>query len=168
MILAKIPSGGRDISVAVLHLKAGPAKDFGFIRGQQIRETIQTQEFLKYDDAIMIGDFNMRDVDDEKSEALESNGYEDIWLKLRPNEPGYTYDINRNTLARAISQRIQLHEKRDGSSNRFDRVMLKSSIWKPKSIDLFGTEPVSTLENGEPLFASDHFGLLTTIAKTPN
>jgi endonuclease/exonuclease/phosphatase family metal-dependent hydrolase len=163
MILAKIPLRGRELSVAIVHLKAGPASAFGFIRGQQIRETIQTQEFLKCDDAIIMGDFNMRDVDNEKSEPLEKAGYVDLWAKLHPEDPGYTYDISRNTLAQAISARICQHENRAGSSNRFDRIMLKSTIWKEKSIELVGTEPVLTLPTGETIFPSDHFGLLAVL-----
>ena len=48
---------------------------------------------------------------------------------------------------------------------RYDRIMCSSSLWKPQSISLFGDTPIECERDSyDPLFLSDHFGLISKIS----
>jgi endonuclease/exonuclease/phosphatase family metal-dependent hydrolase len=91
MCLAKGLVNGRMISIGAVHLKAGLASLFGFIRARQVREAIQLQALYKFEDGILVGDFNFREgspqmdeiADKQREEApmLTENGYTDLWIE---------------------------------------------------------------------------------------
>lgn len=99
MCLAKGTVNGRDMSIGAVHLKAGLASSFGFIRSRQVREAIQFQALNKFDDGLLVGDFNFReaclDMPDpadqvpEKSTMIEDAGYMDLWLQTNGHEARY-------------------------------------------------------------------------------
>eukprot|EP01122_Echinamoeba_exundans_P005966 TRINITY_DN16168_c0_g1_i1.p1 TRINITY_DN16168_c0_g1~~TRINITY_DN16168_c0_g1_i1.p1 ORF type:complete len:396 (-),score=58.28 TRINITY_DN16168_c0_g1_i1:2-1189(-) len=177
MCLAKGVVNSREISIGAVHLKAGLASQFGFIRARQVREAIQLQSLYKFDDGLLVGDFNFREgspqMDDpadqrrEEVPLLQESGYTDVWVqKHGDSERGFTYDLDRNDLARVISERIRLHEKRFPVNNRFDRIMIKSKdgcYWTCDRIELVGTEDIGHEPSKKyKLFPSDHFGILVT------
>ena len=43
-------------------------------------------------------------------------------------------------------------------SRRLDRILLRSSVWKPREIRMIGDQPINP--GKKDLFPSDHFGLL--------
>lgn len=45
---------------------------------------------------------------------------------------------------------------------RFDRILIDSKIWKPKWIEMVGTDPVP---DSTEVFPSDHFGLFAQFEK---
>jgi len=109
----------------------------------------------------------MRENDGEINEELPASGYVDFWPHLHPNDPGFTYDIINNDLAKAISERITQYEGRTGCCNRFDQIFVKSTFWHPKEITKFGTEPIClTPDTKIPLFISDHYGLLAILSRS--
>jgi tyrosyl-DNA phosphodiesterase 2 len=93
----------------------------------------------------------------------------DLWSKLNPNDPGFTYDGKKNGML--------------GPYNRFrtrlDRVMVKMTDWKPTLIKMVGTEqivkssgPATYKKKSKkgvvklPLLPSDHFGLYAKFVPT--
>jgi len=81
---------------------------------------------------------------------------------VKPNEKGFTYDLELNDLAKVVSDTVSNIRNTVGTSSRFDRMYLKSDKWEVKGIELIGTNPVDTSEKGEKIFVSDHFGLMAT------
>ena len=56
---------------------------------------------------------------------------------LHPSDPGYTYDIERNPLARITMTP-------DSQCQRFDRVLIQSPVLSAVQVELLGTAPVSS------------------------
>lgn len=72
----------------------------------------------------------------------------DVWYALRPADPGYTYDKERNTNVRT-KKNLRV---------RLDRILLSNpDNIAPTSIRMVGTQPIKP---GSQLYPSDHFGLL--------
>ena len=138
---------GSPLSIASIHLESGKAK--ADLRERQLRRIYDTLEH--HDDAVVLGDFNMRDKENDRIDAR----YVDVWPALRPDENGYTEDTSIN-LMRYDSRNKKRHV-------RFDRVLLKSAAWSPESIDLFGTQPISA--DLPRVFPSDHFGVRCRLAR---
>lgn len=99
MCLAKGVVNGRDISIGAIHLKAGLASTFGFIRARQVREAIQLQALYKFDDGLLIGDFNFREASPlledpadqvrEDVPLLKEAGYLDLWIEKHGESARY-------------------------------------------------------------------------------
>jgi tyrosyl-DNA phosphodiesterase 2 len=122
-----------------------------------------------YDTAILVGDFNF-DSTRNFNEGGDYLGYicalviltrlenevlveilpqyVDTWPLLHPNDKGYTYDSEVNSVIKHYEQM------------RYDRVMIRSKTWVPTHISLLGNQPIKT-----NLFPSDHFGLCATFTK---
>ncbi|NBD13103.1 poly(A) polymerase [Corallococcus silvisoli] len=105
-------------------------------------------------DLMLAGDFNFGDGAPE-AEAFARAGFLDAWSALRPSEAGETFNPRLNPLAAltTVSGRLQ----------RLDRILVASPSGRfaPEAIGLFGEAPVKgpPAPTGEPLFASDHFGV---------
>jgi len=87
-------------------------------------------------------------------------GWIDVWSSLHPSEKGYTFDS-------MVNKMLSLFEQM-----RYDRVLFRSthSVWVPEKITMIGTNQIRELksqENGNPLFPSDHFGLVATFKAKP-
>lgn len=99
-------------------------------------------------DALLVGDFNFCASSDENAQLPRH--YLDLWDCLHPQVAGNTQDTARNEML--------LKQTRKEFSVRYDRMLLRSSRWTCRGIELQGVNP---LQAG--LFASDHFGLLARL-----
>jgi poly(A) polymerase len=128
------------------------------------KRTQQLATVLKYlqqqsGECLIVGDFNTRG--DEQQEIIDYAEFVDLWQQLHPGVDGYTFDPSRNPLAMLMSL--------DGEPARFDRILLhqgRGSDYQPRSIELFGCEPVSGTE-GE-IYPSDHFGVRGVLKFRPD
>jgi len=143
-LLARVRIGDRALAVGTVHLES--FLEDGPIRARQL-ETVFAL-LRRHPDAILMGDFNFGDDDESETSRLEA-GYADLWLSLRPDEPGFTWDIDRSGMARRGSFPGE-------PSRRLDRILLKSALWEPAQIHIIGDRPVA---EGATVFPSDHFGL---------
>lgn len=81
-----------------------------------------------------------------------------MWERLRPGEPGFTYDGPANAMLGPYN-RLQ---------SRVDRALVRLLDWRPSAAELVGTRPLPgvtyyrTYRQGVrqlPVLPSDHFGL---------
>eukprot|EP00455_Lapot_gusevi_P000079 TRINITY_DN10035_c0_g1_i3.p1 TRINITY_DN10035_c0_g1~~TRINITY_DN10035_c0_g1_i3.p1 ORF type:complete len:347 (-),score=38.69 TRINITY_DN10035_c0_g1_i3:20-1060(-) len=91
-------------------------------------------------DALWMGDSNFRD-DDSEVELLRASSFVDVWPAVPPEAPA-TFSMT--------------------DVGRIDRMLLRSTVLAPVSIELIGTETIGQTEDAKPLFPSDHFGLFAT------
>ncbi|MDG4663231.1 endonuclease/exonuclease/phosphatase family protein [Mycobacterium sp. 236(2023)] len=132
---------GARTALCSVHLDSG--KRSAPLRVRQIRRIFRA--LAADSDAVVLGDFNMRD----KENHLIAPPFHDVWPALRPGEDGYTEDTSINDM-RYDSTAKKRHV-------RFDRVLVKGQRWRPESIELLGTEPISP--EHPRVFPSDHFGV---------
>jgi tyrosyl-DNA phosphodiesterase 2 len=121
------------------------------LRGRQLRRIFRA--LRSADDAIVLGDFNMRDTEN----ARIAPPYHDVWSVLRPDDDGFTEDTAINYM--------RLDSKDKHRQVRFDRVLLKGPAWAAASIDLLGTEAISSTH--PRVFPSDHFGVMCRLVRRP-
>ncbi|BBX04035.1 endonuclease/exonuclease/phosphatase family protein [Mycolicibacterium moriokaense] len=133
-------TGDRPV-VCGVHLDSG--KSSARLRAWQLRRIFRA--LRKAHDAVVLGDFNMRDAENGRITAP----YADIWPVLRPHDPGYTEDTSINLM--------RLDAKNKERQVRFDRVLLKGTCWRATTIELLGTRPISA--DLPRVFPSDHFGV---------
>jgi tyrosyl-DNA phosphodiesterase 2 len=138
---AELAVGGARLIVCCLHLDSG--KSSARLRAWQLRRIFRSMK--KADDAVLLGDFNMRDTENGRITAP----YCDIWPALRPRDPGFTEDTSINHM------RFDARNKK--RHVRFDRVLLKGSRWRASDVELLGTQPISP--ELPRVFPSDHFGV---------
>lgn len=141
-------NGARTV-VCSIHFDSG--KRSASIRARQLGRIFD--ELTTDSDAIVLGDFNMRDSENH----LVTPPFHDVWPALRPDEDGYTEDTSINDM-RYDSTGKKRHV-------RFDRVLVKGRRWRPMSIELLGTEPISP--DHPRVFPSDHFGVRCVLAADP-
>eukprot|EP01125_Pyxidicula_operculata_P010883 TRINITY_DN3575_c0_g1_i1.p1 TRINITY_DN3575_c0_g1~~TRINITY_DN3575_c0_g1_i1.p1 ORF type:complete len:937 (-),score=135.71 TRINITY_DN3575_c0_g1_i1:130-2940(-) len=103
-------------------------------------------------DSILIGDFNVSDGDHEES-ILFRQDFIDVWKTLLPNEPGYTYDTERNSFLKTFTS--------ESKRKRLDRILLRSIKGNivPKQVKIIGDHRINGETESVELFLSDHFGL---------
>jgi tyrosyl-DNA phosphodiesterase 2 len=146
---AEFTINGMPLVVCSIHLDSGKRR--ARLRGRQLRRVFRSLRWA--DDAIVVGDFNMRDTED----ARIAPSYCDVWPMLRPDDHGFTEDTAIN------------HMRFDSTNKhrqvRFDRVLVKGPAWAPASIDLLGTEAISTTH--PRVFPSDHFGVMCEVVRRP-
>lgn len=143
----------QNFHVIGVHLSSNYASDASQLRQQQLTDCINFVSTLGGAYA-GVGDFNMRG--EEGADFFSNRKLNDVWLSLRPDETGYTFEPDRNPLAAQATL--------TGLPARFDRICLsESSHWQPLAIDLFADQPIQPLN----LFLSDHYGLLTTLRWQP-
>ena len=102
---------------------------------------------------ILMGDFNLCSSWTVENRLIEEH-YLDLWPAIRRDQPGYTEDTSTN--------RMRLLAKGKHKHVRFDRILMRSPVWRPRSIGLLGTQPIS--DELPDVFPSDHFGLTATIS----
>ena len=90
-------------------------------------------------------DFNINDADPENEKLDEI--LIDSWKALYFDDKGYTWNKEKNYLARMSSAW-------DDPNERIDRIFVNHAEWLD-SMELLGTEPID-----DNLWPSDHFGLL--------
>lgn len=139
----------QDISVRVANAHLESELSEWDVRAAQLEVVFDS--LRDADHALLVGDFNFGDGEPEQS-RLEPT-YRDLWLMLRPREKGYTFDLERNDLARENAYMCE-------TSRRLDRILLRSREWRAGAIELVGDVPLE----GEPdVFPSDHFALLAEL-----
>ena len=144
---AQLAVDGAPPTVCCVHLDSG--KSSARLRGWQLRRIFRSQQST--DDAVLLGDFNMRDAENGRITAP----FRDVWPDLRPDDPGFTEDTTINHM-RYDARNKKRHV-------RFDRVLLKGSRWRAADIELIGTQPISP--ELPRVFPSDHFGVACRLVK---
>ena len=119
--------------VAALHLTSNRSDNAIVTREKQLQAVLDYLQSLP-GDAVVAGDFNSREEDVFLSAA--SHGFEDIWPGLHPNDPGYTFDPRKNSIAQKMTV--------SGHPGRLDRILLKSAseVWKAEKAELFARQPI--------------------------
>ena len=117
----------------------------------RIKQLKSVFEHLRYcDEIILAGDFNFGK--GETEESIFSKDYQDVWLQLKTDEKGLTYDRELNELS---DDNAFWFEK----SRRLDRIYFSSDCLKANHIELIGSQPD---KNGN--MPSDHFAVLATFS----
>jgi endonuclease/exonuclease/phosphatase family metal-dependent hydrolase len=147
----KVPSPGkpaafRTLRVATVHLES--MLNDGAVREEQLKRTFALLGDAPY--ALLLGDFNFGDGEQPETRALEPT-YVDVWLAMHSKDSGFTWNIEKNPMAKAGSFPNE-------PSRRLDRILLRSSRWEPKGVQIVGTAPIAP--DKPDLFPSDHFGLV--------
>lgn len=127
--------------VGCVHLDSG--KTSARIRARQLGRIFRDLQTV--DDAVLLGDFNMRDTENARIVAP----YLDVWPTLRPHDDGFTEDTAINLMRFDMKNRAR--------QVRFDRVLVKGAQWSASDIELLGTAPIS--KSLPRVFPSDHFGV---------
>ncbi|MDT5067898.1 MAG: tyrosyl-DNA phosphodiesterase 2 [Mycobacterium sp.] len=138
---AEFTINGHPLIVCSVHLESGRAA--AGLRARQLNRVFGALRGV--DDAVVLGDFNMRDIENERI----GPPWVDAWPALRPHDDGFTEDTSINLM--------RLDSKDKHRQVRFDRVLFKGTAWAAKNIDLLGTEPISSAH--PRVFPSDHFGV---------
>jgi poly(A) polymerase len=138
--------------VAALHLTSNRSDNAIRTREKQLQAIMDYLQNLP-GDTLLAGDFNARE-EDIFLYATE-HGFEDIWPRLHPNDPGYTFDPVNNYIAKKMTV--------SGYPGRFDRIFVKSARkeWKSEKAELFARQPIPDTEG--KCFPSDHFALLSVL-----
>ena len=151
-LLARVRLDDRTLSVGTVHLES--FLEDGPVRARQLDSAFAM--LAGSGDAILMGDFNFGDGEEPETTRLEAE-YADLWLALRPDERGFTWDLERSEMARRGSFPGE-------RSRRLDRILLRSRLWRPADVNIIGDRPVA---DGGPVFPSDHFGLSGRIETGP-
>jgi tyrosyl-DNA phosphodiesterase 2 len=146
VVVADLRVNGQKMSIANTHLES--RLEDGPIRAKQL-EFIFAR--LGEGDAALLGDLNFGDGAKPETSNLPNN-FVDVWSALRSKEAGFTWNVETNPMAKAGSFPGE-------GRGRIDRIMVRSTRWKPKSVELVGDKPIA---GAKDVFASDHFGLLAT------
>jgi poly(A) polymerase len=144
VLLTSIKIDDIDVKVGVLHLTSDYRKKKAKHRQRELGALLEN---MGQGPALIMGDFNFSK--EEETEILSENGFTDLWSKLNPEAPGFTYAPDSNELARQSTI--------TGRSSRLDRIYLRGDLLVPQSISLAAQEPVA--DTYPPLFLSDHYGL---------
>jgi tyrosyl-DNA phosphodiesterase 2 len=143
LLVARLTCG---LDVATVHLEstAGCAPE----RAEQLQIILPL--LAAREDVVLVGDMNFEPGAPLETAALETAApapaLTDVWPALRPDDPGYSIDSERNVMRLAASS---------PSRKRIDRVFARTRRWRPASIELIGTAPIDAAGT----FVSDHFGL---------
>jgi tyrosyl-DNA phosphodiesterase 2 len=148
-LTAEFTINGSTLAICGIHLESGKAS--AGLRARQFGRVLRALSGA--DNAVVLGDFNMRDTENERI----GPPYVDVWPALRPDDDGFTEDTSINLM--------RLDSKNKHRQVRFDRVLLKGPEWTAKSIDLLGTEPISSAH--PRVFPSDHFGVRCCLVREP-
>jgi endonuclease/exonuclease/phosphatase family metal-dependent hydrolase len=103
-------------------------------------------------DAVLLGDFNFGDGENPESMHLKTE-YVDVWHVTNPDEKGFTWNIEKSSMAKKGSFPGEV-------SRRLDRILVKSKRLNPQKTEIIGNQPVN---KNSSVFASDHFGLLSQL-----
>ena len=150
VLIATLKVGGRRLDVATTHLES-PLSD-GSIRAKQI-EAIQSR-LRDADDTLFLGDLNFGDGEPEEKKI--DPAFVDVWKTLKPKDAGLTWDMDSSDMAKKGAFPGE-------KSRRLDRILLRSSVWKPREIRIIGDQPI--VSGRKDLFPSDHFGLAGKLAR---
>jgi tyrosyl-DNA phosphodiesterase 2 len=140
LLVARLACG---LDVATVHLES--LRENAAARAQQL-QIIQPLLVSRSEDAVLLGDMNFEPDAPLEARALDRS-FVDVWPLLRPAEPGFSVDSERNPM--------RLASRGGETRKRIDRVFARTRRWRPSSIELLGTDPIDDAGT----FISDHFGL---------
>ncbi len=145
LLVARLACG---LDVATVHLES--LREQAPVRAAQLRII---QRFLAElgEDVVLVGDMNF-EPDAPLEHAARDPSFADVWPELRPDDPGFSVDSDRNPM--------RLRGPGDRTRKRIDRVFARTRRWRPAAIELLGTAPI----DGAATFVSDHFGLGAELA----
>ncbi|KAJ1295731.1 hypothetical protein BS78_01G245700 [Paspalum vaginatum] len=158
------------LKLATTHLESpcpAPPKWDQMYSKERIAQAKRSLEILGHSrNAILCGDMNWDDKADGPFPLQD--GWTDAWVELKPGEDGWTYDTKANGM---LSGNRKLQK-------RMDRFVCKLADFKIESIEMVGKEAIPGLSYVKekkvrdqiqkielPVFPSDHFGLVLTIAQ---
>lgn len=144
--LVTLEIAGVKTAITTCHLES--LLEDGPMRAKQL--DIYFEQLAAFDEAFFAGDFNFGDGEKPDNEHL-SPSFRDAWREIHPQNPGYTWDIEKSRFARRESFPGE-------ESRRLDRILFKSSRWQPVSAAIIGDQPLDGKRRN--IFPSDHFGLL--------
>jgi poly(A) polymerase Pap1/uncharacterized protein (UPF0248 family)/2'-5' RNA ligase/endonuclease/exonuclease/phosphatase family metal-dependent hydrolase len=160
-VIAEFLINKRKVFLPVIHLTSERNADIQkrVLQMGVVYDRVCSDEDFQVDDGtdcIMIGDFNIADGDSGEEYAFRSD-FSDSWRDIHPNDPGYTYDPEVNTLAKITTEM--------GLRRRLDRILLRSHHWVAKTVEIFGNQSFEIEDNKKKitLFPSDHYGVKTVI-----
>lgn len=149
LLVSVLRDGSRRLAVATTHMES--YLDDGPVRAKQLDAIFPLLE--RYDDAIFLGDLNFGDGEPEEK-RLRSE-YVDLWLKLRPGQPGFTWNMEKSPMALKGSFKGE-------ASRRIDRILVRSEVWVPEKVSIVGDDPITS--DGQ-VFPSDHYGLAGRVTR---
>jgi len=173
VLRAQLSVGGAAHDIAVVHLSSNWAEDMADRRQEQLQQAVHdlcSGPGAAKGGQILMGDFNFGEAETAQYGAL-LDGYTDVWTELKPSEPGFTYDLVHNWVARATMAGS------DCECQRFDRILLRTPVLRPTNVQLVATAPVAcdlptandgaaassgkngVSEHGGLLYLSDHYGV---------
>lgn len=155
LLLARVETGCGPLALAVAHLESGSRA-----RATRLRQLSIVQQALPGGlPALIAGDLNF-DADADPEDACLPADLVDCWRRLHPAEAGKTLDPAANALRAALVRDADKHSR----ALRCDRLLLRpgaAARWQPLESRRLG---MAAPRDGADAFASDHFGLLATIA----
>jgi endonuclease/exonuclease/phosphatase family metal-dependent hydrolase len=147
--------GGERLALATTHMES--FLEDGPIRARQLDEIFaelaRERDDPRVSATVLAGDLNFGEGEQPDTAHIDA-AFVDLWTALRPDEPGYTWDIEHSEMARAGSFVGE-------PSRRLDRILLRSRSWVPAAIEIIGDRGVAPGDRS--LFPSDHFGLVGEI-----
>ncbi len=149
LLVAETVFHGLPLQVATVHLES--------MRHESEARATQLAQIFRIlagaDHTVLMGDMNMCSSSEENN-ALDPL-YLDVWPAIHADKPGYTEDTTINSM--------RLRWTGNPKHVRYDRILLRSagSVLQPRAVELLGTHPV--VEGPEPVFVSDHFGVVATL-----
>ncbi len=152
-LVTRVLIHGRIVPVVNVHLES--ELDESSVRKRQLRRIFKSVKNEKK--AVVLGDFNFGDTAVEEPAVIPYD-YTDLWNRLRPGDRGYTWNMERNVLARKHAYPREL-------SRRLDRILFHAGSWVPFDVTLYGTNLFRA--GRRLLYPSDHFGLIGVMAMTP-
>jgi len=145
LLVGEFVVGDESLLVATVHLESMKP-----MAEQRIEQLGLIFPLLEHgDNTFLMGDFNFH-TDQEEQNAINPQ-YLDQWPLCHPQDPGYTYDTERNNML----QRMRGQTK----TTRYDRILFRSKrgTWQPQEMQILGTRPIN--DEAEQVYISDHFGL---------
>lgn len=130
----------------IVHLTSDSSSNSQAKRAKQLETLFALTK--NYNTCVCAGDFNFGD--GEENEGVNWGELKDTWKLLKNEEDGFTYDPEKNGLAKITSL--------TGRSRRLDRVIFRSPYLDPKKVQLIGTNSYLVKDNVQ-VHPSDHYGL---------
>jgi tyrosyl-DNA phosphodiesterase 2 len=144
LVVMDVIADGVPVTLATVHLESMASET-----DTRVRQLVDIFPILGgcHPTRVLCGDMNFTP-DDAAETAAVTPGWTDVWAALRPADPGFTMDSERNAMRWEVKPKV--------TRKRLDRVFTHGAALEARAIALYGDQPAP----GDPtLFASDHFAL---------
>jgi len=141
--------------------------DYAQARRQQAEESINLLQAMASSsgqqggpavgDIIFCGDTNINERID--GQVALPYPWKDAWLEAHPNDPGATFDVDRNQMM----ARMDSWARSNHARLRFDRFWVRLSHYRVAGAELLGEAPLRGETDPQPIWPSDHFGVLLVL-----